>query len=62
MSDDRLKMWFGFAMMVGLLILAAAIALGKVEEKSSFGLNQVLGGLLVMAGAFSQWAFSKGKE
>jgi hypothetical protein len=57
MTDARLKMWFGFALLVILAILAALVALGKVEESSSYGLSQILGGLLVLAGGFAQWAF-----
>ena len=56
-SLPRLKMLFGFLLLVLLSILAALIALGKVEQQSSFGLSQILGGLLVLSGAFAHWAF-----
>jgi thiol:disulfide interchange protein len=52
-----LKMTFGFLLLVILGVLAAAIALGEVKESTSFGLDQVLGGLLVLAGGFAHWAY-----
>lgn len=54
---DRLKMIFGFALLVLLAALATVIALAHVEMQSSFGLDQILGGLLVLAGGFAHWAF-----
>lgn len=65
MSDDRLKMIFGFVMLIALVVLAGVIALGKVEQETSYGLDYVLGALSVMAGGFVQWAFGstgKGRE
>ena len=59
-----LKMGLGFALLLVLALLAAVIALGKVQQNTSYGLQDLLGGLLVLAGAFSQWAFAPagGKE
>lgn len=57
-----LKMTFGFLVLVTLVILAALIALGKVEMQTSFGLESILGALSVLAGGFAQWAFSANKE
>lgn len=57
--DDRLRMIFGFVMLIALVALAATIALGKVEEKTSFGLQYILGALSAMAGGFAQWAFGR---
>ena len=54
---ERLKMFFGFALLVVLALLAGVIALGKVEQATSHGLDQILGGLLVLAGGFAHWAF-----
>jgi hypothetical protein len=59
MSDERLKMIFGFSILVVLAVLAAIIALGKVEPMTSHGLDIVLGGLTTLAGGFAQWAFSQ---
>ena len=50
---------FGFLLLVVIAVLAAIIALGKVEMQTSYGLNIVLGSLATLAGAFSQWAFTK---
>ena len=50
---------FGFLLLVVISVLAAIIALGKVEMQTSYGLNIVLGSLATLAGAFSQWAFTK---
>lgn len=52
------RMLFGFLILVVLAVLAAVIALGKVEQNTSFGLQYILGALSAMAGGFTQWAFS----
>jgi hypothetical protein len=56
------RMILGFCMLVVVAILAAIIALGKVETSTSAGLNIVLGSLATLVGAFAQWAFSSKKE
>lgn len=56
-----LKMVFGFLLLVVIAVLAGAIALGEVKQDSSFGLQELLGGLLVLAGGFAQWAFTESK-
>jgi hypothetical protein len=53
------RMIFGFCLLGTIAILAVILALGKVEEHTSFGLGIVLGTLGPLAGGFSQWAFSK---
>ena|ERR1700743_22366 len=53
-----LKIFFGYTALLTLALLAAAIALGKVEEKTSFGLQYILGALTVLCGGWSQWAFA----
>ena len=57
-----LKMTFGFLVLLTLVVLAAVIALGKVEMQTSFGLESILGALGVLAGGFAQWAFSPAKD
>jgi thiol:disulfide interchange protein len=59
-----LKIFFGLVLLIILASLAAVLALGKVEQNTSFGLQDLLGGLLVLSGGFSQWCFggSKGKD
>lgn len=62
MTDERLKIIFGFLLVLMLTILAAILGLGKVEQASSFGLQDILGGLLVLSGSYGQWAFGSKKE
>jgi hypothetical protein len=57
-----LKIIFGFSLLVILGILAAIIAMGKVEQSTSFGLTYILGGLTALAGGFTQWAFGDPKR
>jgi hypothetical protein len=57
MKDTR--MIFGFALLLIIAVLAAIIALGKVDQSSSYGLDIVLGSLATLAGGFAQWAFGK---
>ncbi len=52
------RMIFGFCILALLAALASIIAIGHVEEKTSFGLQVVLGSLSSLAGGFAQWAFS----
>lgn len=60
---DTLRMIFGFSLLLILAGLALAIALGKVEEKTSYGLMPLLTALATLAGGFCQWAFtSKDKD
>lgn len=59
MSDDRLRMIFGFCLLIGLIGLAALIALGRVEEHLSFGLREIISGILVLSGSFAGYAFGR---
>jgi hypothetical protein len=61
-SMPVLKMVFGYMLLVVLAALAAAIALGDVRGETSHGLDQILGGLLVITGAFAHWAFGEPDE
>ncbi len=56
------RMMFGFLVLMVITVLAVIIALGHVHQDSSYGLEIVLGSLSTLAGAFSQWAFSKLSE
>ena len=56
-SPDGLRMIYGYCLLTILGFLAARIALGHVEEATSFGLVPVLTTLGVLAGGFTQWAF-----
>lgn len=57
MSDERLKMIFGFCVLIELGILAVIIGIGTVRMETSYGLNIILGSLATLAGGFAQWAF-----
>lgn len=52
-------MIFGYSILGIWAALALTIGLGHVEERTSFGLSQVLIGLAGLSGGFAQWAFSK---
>jgi len=55
-------MIFGFSLLGMLTTLATIIALGKVESATSHGLDQILGGLLVLSGGFAHWAFGETRQ
>jgi len=57
-----LKLLIGLLMFLSLVALAAIIGLGKVEQQSSFGLQDVLGGLLVAFGAWAQYSFGGSRK
>lgn len=59
-STDTQRMIFGFSLLLILAVLALFIALGHVEEKTSYGLMPLLTTLSTLAGGFAQWAFSAG--
>jgi hypothetical protein len=66
-SDERLKiiLSFGvaFVLVIGILVLIATVALGKVEEATSAGLKELLHTLEILAsvwiGAMAQGLWSK---
>lgn len=53
-----LKIGCGVLLITLLAVLACIIGLGKVEQSTSFGLQDILGGLLVMSGMFGSWCYS----
>jgi hypothetical protein len=57
-NKDTLRMVYGFCLMFLLAFLALRIALGNVQEQTSFGLPIVLNTIGILAGGFNQWAFS----
>jgi hypothetical protein len=63
MPDDRLRVLlaylFGFATLIAYFTLAIIIAIGKIQENTSYGLPIVLGALGPLGGAFVGWAFGK---
>ncbi len=59
---SKLKMLFGFLLLICISTLAAMIALGHVHQDTSYGLPEILGGLLALAGGFSNWAFGESRS
>lgn len=62
MRSEILRIVFGFCLLLILAGLALAIALGKVEEKSSYGLMPLLVALAGLGGQFAQWCFGAGRK
>lgn len=56
---DRWKAVFGFCLLFVIGVLSAAIALGKVMQESSYGLQILLGCITTLSGAFAGWAFGR---
>ncbi len=54
---DRWKLVLGSLVLAGLIVLAVAVAMGKVEEKTSYGLVPILSLLGKVVLDFSEWAF-----
>ena len=52
-----LKMIFGFVLLAGTFVIAGVVALGRVEEHTSYGLPYILGAIATLSGGFAQWAF-----
>ena len=61
-DSTALRMMFGFILLAILAGLATAIALGKVEEKTSYGLMPLLVGISNLATQFASWAFAPANE
>lgn len=61
LSMPQLKMLFGFLLLICITLLAMLIAIGKVQQESSYGLPEILGGLLALAGGFANWAFGESR-
>jgi hypothetical protein len=57
LSPDVMKMVFGFCLLGIIAGLATAVAIGHVEERTSYGLMPLLTTLSTLGGVFSQWAF-----
>lgn len=53
---------FGILLLIILASLCAVIGLGNVEQSSSFGLQDLVGGLLVLAGGYANSVFGSKKE
>lgn len=60
-SADRLKMIWGFLVIVIIAALAVLIAFKNVEQQSSYGLEPILVALTAGLASFCNWAFA-GRE
>jgi hypothetical protein len=60
--SDKWKAAFGFALLFVIGALATIIALGKVMEESSYGLQIILGCLTTLSGGFAAWALGRSIE
>ncbi len=59
MTEWKNPRWtFGFLLLLILGLLIRGIALNKVTQVESHGLDQLIGGYLVLIGGFAQWAFA----
>jgi len=56
---DKWKLIFGFSVLITLGGMGFAFGIGRVEEKSSYGLAPIIAILGTMAGGFSSWAFTR---
>lgn len=61
-TPDVQRMIFGFLLLIILASLTARVALGRVEEATSYGLMPLITTLSTLSGAFAQWAFSGKKD
>lgn len=59
LSPDAQRMIFGFLMLAIIAGITVAVAVGHVEEATSYGLMPLLTMLSTLAGGFAQWAFSR---
>ena len=59
-SLDAAKIAFGFTTLLILGALAAGIAFGEIEEKTSYGLMPLVVALSNIGVLAAQWAFGKG--
>lgn len=62
MTVDKWKLVYGYLLLLIFAVLICVIGLGKVTQQESFGLDQLVGGLLVLAGAFGNWCFQPSKK
>jgi hypothetical protein len=62
LNMEQAKLLFGFLLLILMASLCAIIAIGHVKQETSYGLPEIIGGLLVLAGHFAQWAFGSGRN
>lgn len=57
--SEILKLAFGFLLLAIIAGITVAVALGRVEEATSYGLMPLLTMLSTLAGSFCNWAFGR---
>lgn len=62
MSDERLRLIFGFMLLAIVGALCVVIGLGKVTQENSYGLDSLMGCLTTLSGGFAVYAFTKGDK
>ncbi len=62
MTDNKLRWIYGYIILSIIGALGLAIALGKVEEQTSYGLHELLLLLAFLGNQFGQWAYGNLKE
>ena len=60
LTPFRLKMGYGYLLLIILGLLGRGIGLNQVTEANSFGLKEIISALLVLSGAWAGWAFNAG--
>ena len=60
--NEKWKALYGFCLLLSIVGLAAAIAIGHVEEKTSYGLHDILTALFVLSGGWASWAFGASRN
>jgi len=56
------RMLLGFLMIGGLIALALAIAIGHVQQETSYGLPEIIECLKIFSAGFVFWAFTQKGE
>lgn len=59
MKLNTLKMWYGYLLLVILGTLIAMVALGHVNKETSYGLDGLITGLLMLIQQWASWAFNR---
>lgn len=59
MTDSQLEWVLVFILVIGIIVLAALFGLGKVEEKTSYGLPELLESLKMATGMILGFKFGK---
>ncbi len=58
-TSEKWRLAFGFCLLFVLAGLAVMTGIGHVHQEASFGLGELIGALVVMAGGFVNWAFGR---